>query len=90
MVFGGTSCSHISHSLVAATAVDLQLLFLGGRDCQQALETLLLLPMLVSHMGWRSPGKQSPNDSSALHPGLLFCTNLSHASPCSTCLVTKS
>lgn len=48
MVFGGTSCSHISHSLVAATAVDLQLLFLGGKDCQQALETITAA---IAHAG---------------------------------------
>lgn len=48
MVFGGTSRSHISHPLVAATTVDLQLLFLGDKDCQQGLDTITAA---IAHAG---------------------------------------
>lgn len=40
MVFGGTSCPHISHPLVVATAVDLQLFFPAGKDCPLGWDTI--------------------------------------------------
>lgn len=48
MVFGGTSCPHISHPVVAAAAVDLQLPFPGGKDCPLGLDTIATA---IAHAG---------------------------------------
>lgn len=63
MVFGGTSCPHISYPLVEATAVDLQLLILGGKSCPLGLDTVIA-PAIWSN--WCPKGDGSHQVSRAL------------------------